>query len=231
MNFDFKISTRIDLLRLVAGVAAFSVGAMAIIPASQAQADKTGKSFVENFDKLDKKRWYVSDGWSNGDHQNCTWSRSRRVSGGKLRLGFVQQKFKDRELCLRRDPDQPALRLRRLRSASQGGCRIWVEQRHFSPISGRSTSSLTTRSTSRCSARIRRKCNSTSSSTARASAMRNSWMYPAAPTGIQRLRLRLGEGSYPLVHQRRTRRMRRPTRPSSRAMLRKSTSASGAQTH
>jgi endo-1,3-1,4-beta-glycanase ExoK len=97
MNFDFKVSTRIDLLRLVAGAAAFSVGAMGIVPASHAQADKTGKSFVENFDKLDKKRWYVSDGWSNGEYQNCTWSREQAViAGGKLRLGFAQQKLKDR---------------------------------------------------------------------------------------------------------------------------------------
>ena len=97
MNFDLKVSTRIDFLRLVAGVMAFSAGSTAIIPDSHAQADKTGKSFVENFDKLDKKRWYVSDGWSNGDHQNCTWSRAQAgVAGGKLRLGFAQQKFKDR---------------------------------------------------------------------------------------------------------------------------------------
>lgn len=33
------------------------------------------KAFKDDFDKLDQRRWYVSDGWSNGDHQNCTWSK------------------------------------------------------------------------------------------------------------------------------------------------------------
>lgn len=31
--------------------------------------------FVEEFETLDEGRWYVSDGWTNGPHQNCTWSR------------------------------------------------------------------------------------------------------------------------------------------------------------
>ena len=34
---------------------------------------KTGRSFVDKFTTLDKARWYISHGWSNGPHQNCTW--------------------------------------------------------------------------------------------------------------------------------------------------------------
>lgn len=31
--------------------------------------------FESNLDRFDPNLWYISDGWSNGDHQNCTWSR------------------------------------------------------------------------------------------------------------------------------------------------------------
>lgn len=64
---------------------------------SAAHAQDTGKSFVEAFANLNKKRWYVSDGWSNGGHQNCTWSAGQvNLSDGKLVLSFAPQKTKDR---------------------------------------------------------------------------------------------------------------------------------------
>jgi len=54
-----------------------------------AQDGVNGTSFVEEFDQLDTSRWYVSDGWNNGAHQNCTWSKdSVKVEGGKLALSF-----------------------------------------------------------------------------------------------------------------------------------------------
>ena len=54
-----------------------------------AQDDADGTSFVEEFDGLDTARWYVSDGWNNGAHQNGTWSKEEvRVEGGKLLLSF-----------------------------------------------------------------------------------------------------------------------------------------------
>jgi endo-1,3-1,4-beta-glycanase ExoK len=40
------------------------------------QPVSTAKSFFEPFDKVDERRWYVSDGWSNGNHQGCTWRRN-----------------------------------------------------------------------------------------------------------------------------------------------------------
>ncbi|MXN53420.1 family 16 glycosylhydrolase [Shinella sp. AETb1-6] len=58
------------------------------VPAA-AQDGANGTSFVEEFDRLDTARWYVSDGWNNGAHQNCTWSKDQvQVEGGKLLLSF-----------------------------------------------------------------------------------------------------------------------------------------------
>lgn len=43
--------------------------------------------FVEEFDTLDRQRWFVSDGWVNGPHQNCLWSASAvDVESGVLQL-------------------------------------------------------------------------------------------------------------------------------------------------
>lgn len=63
-----------------------------------ALAQDAPKSFVENFDKLGSARWYVSDGWANGKHQNCTWSKDQaKVAGGILSLEFTRRTFKDRD--------------------------------------------------------------------------------------------------------------------------------------
>ncbi|MFO6464243.1 family 16 glycosylhydrolase [Jannaschia sp. KMU-145] len=44
-------------------------------------------AFFEPFDDLDRARWFVSDGWSNGPHQNCIWSANQvAVADGQLRL-------------------------------------------------------------------------------------------------------------------------------------------------
>ena len=79
---------------LAAGLAAAAFGGSLAAHAQTAN----GKSFVENFDRLDSSRWYISDGWANGDHQNCTWSKKQvSVADGKLKLGFVKEKTKDRD--------------------------------------------------------------------------------------------------------------------------------------
>lgn len=63
-----------------------------------AQAANSGTSFVENFDRIDKKIWYVSDGWDNGSHQNCTWSKKQvAVQNGVLELTFEQRKAGKRD--------------------------------------------------------------------------------------------------------------------------------------
>jgi len=46
-------------------------------------------SFFDGFDTLSSSRWYISDGWSNGAHQNCAWSKNEiSTSGGMLDIGF-----------------------------------------------------------------------------------------------------------------------------------------------
>jgi endo-1,3-1,4-beta-glycanase ExoK len=43
--------------------------------------------FFRDYPQLDLKSWYVSDGWSNGDHQSCEWrAHAVDLAGGKLRL-------------------------------------------------------------------------------------------------------------------------------------------------
>jgi endo-1,3-1,4-beta-glycanase ExoK len=81
-------------------VGACAIVAIAGVTTSPAGAETAAKpkSFVENFDKLDRKRWFISDGWNNGDHQNCTWSKNQvSVGDGIVKLGFAKQKLKDRD--------------------------------------------------------------------------------------------------------------------------------------
>ena len=66
---------------------------------SQAQ-EGNGASFIENFDQMDRSFWYVSDGWNNGAHQNCTWSKKlATVENGQLTLGFEEAKSGDRNFA------------------------------------------------------------------------------------------------------------------------------------
>ncbi len=60
--------------------------------------DATGKSFVDTFDSLNTSRWFVSDGWDNGKHQNCTWSKGNvKLADGKLNLSFEKKPYKNRD--------------------------------------------------------------------------------------------------------------------------------------
>ncbi|AHK45822.1 endo-1,3-1,4-beta-glycanase exoK precursor [Ensifer adhaerens OV14] len=62
-----------------------------------AQEGATGTSFLDNFDTLDTGHWYVSDGWNNGPHQNCTWSKEQAVVvDGILELKFEEGKTGER---------------------------------------------------------------------------------------------------------------------------------------
>lgn len=55
-----------------------------------APATAQGTSFFDDFDTLDGQRWYVSDGWANGDHQNCIWSAGQvKTLRGMLWVGFA----------------------------------------------------------------------------------------------------------------------------------------------
>ncbi|WP_109576676.1 glycoside hydrolase family 16 protein [Aminobacter sp. AP02] len=94
MNFDKKnVANRFCALQLsvaLVGLLAATGGALA--------EDATGKSFVDNFDSLSSSRWFVSDGWDNGKHQNCTWSKDQlKLADGKLILTFEKKPFKNRD--------------------------------------------------------------------------------------------------------------------------------------
>ncbi|MEM1274452.1 MAG: family 16 glycosylhydrolase [Pseudomonadota bacterium] len=52
---------------------------------------RAGGSFFDDFDEFDPARWFISDGWSNGDWMNCTWSRDAvEVRNGILHLHLQQ---------------------------------------------------------------------------------------------------------------------------------------------
>ncbi|WP_280949774.1 glycoside hydrolase family 16 protein [Rhizobium sp. CF080] len=69
-------------------------------PAAYAQQGAAGQSFVETFDSLDRSVWYVSDGWNNGKHQNCTWSKKQvKAEGGALQLTFTEGKTGERDFA------------------------------------------------------------------------------------------------------------------------------------
>ncbi|ESZ25871.1 family 16 glycosylhydrolase [Mesorhizobium sp. L2C084A000] len=74
-----------------------ALGAFVATP-SYAQDIPTSPSFVDDFKSFDRARWYVSDGWNNGSHQNCTWSKGMvGLSNNVLSLGFEKQTLKDRD--------------------------------------------------------------------------------------------------------------------------------------
>jgi endo-1,3-1,4-beta-glycanase ExoK len=52
--------------------------------APRAPPAPTGRSFFDDFSKLDRNRWLISHGWTNGPHQGCVWSASnaRRITHG-----------------------------------------------------------------------------------------------------------------------------------------------------
>ncbi len=52
--------------------------------------------FVERFDILDRKRWYISSGWSNGPHQNCTWSQANVMVSNSAQLQLTDRRSSDR---------------------------------------------------------------------------------------------------------------------------------------
>jgi endo-1,3-1,4-beta-glycanase ExoK len=89
-------------ISLAAGAAVLSTLALPEPSLAQSAAKPpkaaTGQSFVDDFDRLDMKRWYISDGWNNGKHQNCTWSRKQvSQANGKLTLEFAKRTLKDRD--------------------------------------------------------------------------------------------------------------------------------------
>lgn len=55
-----------------------------------ATAVQSASSFFEPFDELSDSRWFVSNGWTNGDHQSCLWHKDAvEIQSGKLLLSLV----------------------------------------------------------------------------------------------------------------------------------------------
>lgn len=66
---------------------------LSVVLSGGVKADSLGASFFDDFTTFDMDRWYISDGWSNGDHQNCVWSESAVVhEKGLLGLYFEEKK-------------------------------------------------------------------------------------------------------------------------------------------
>lgn len=79
-------------------LALLSTLALFVGTSAMAQEGVTGKSFVESFDRLDTAVWYISDGWNNGPHQNCTWSKKQvAIAGGLLELTFDKRRLGERD--------------------------------------------------------------------------------------------------------------------------------------
>lgn len=58
-------------------------------------ADAEG--FRDDFEALDRDRWFVSTGWANGDHQNCLWHDSQvEISDGIITLALSDAAQGDR---------------------------------------------------------------------------------------------------------------------------------------
>jgi endo-1,3-1,4-beta-glycanase ExoK len=53
---------------------------------AQVNPTTTGHSFIDYFSGLNRGRWLISDGWSNGPQMGCTWSSAnvRRARSGAL---------------------------------------------------------------------------------------------------------------------------------------------------
>lgn len=78
--------------------ASMMLAAACLAGTAEAQDGSSGTSFVEAFDTLDPAIWYISDGWNNGSHQNCTWSRKQvRIAGGAVELTFEKRATGERD--------------------------------------------------------------------------------------------------------------------------------------
>lgn len=70
------------------------LAALTITTSSHAQSN----SFRDDFDSFDLSFWYVSDGWNNGEWQNCTWSKQQiGLEDGNVTLTFSKKPYGQRD--------------------------------------------------------------------------------------------------------------------------------------
>jgi endo-1,3-1,4-beta-glycanase ExoK len=67
-----------------------AVAALAGIAAAAAAAGGAGGGFLDRFDGLNRARWFVSDGWRNGDYTVNDWRASQSRAGRGLTLTLAR---------------------------------------------------------------------------------------------------------------------------------------------
>jgi endo-1,3-1,4-beta-glycanase ExoK len=73
------------------GLAASVMSILAVSTPMASPAAAADGSFFDGFDTLSSSRWYISDGWANGAHQSCAWSKNEiSASEGMLKVGFTK---------------------------------------------------------------------------------------------------------------------------------------------
>jgi endo-1,3-1,4-beta-glycanase ExoK len=88
----------IHVSRLVATAsltASLALAATSAYPLSE----RDSEGFLDQFESLDRDRWYISSGWANGPHQSCLWHEDRvEVEQNILRLELSTDPRGDRDL-------------------------------------------------------------------------------------------------------------------------------------
>ena len=64
------------------------IAAACVIFHGAAAAAQSG-SFYDTFETLDESRWFISDGWNNGDWHGCTWSRKNVEVGDGILIEIL----------------------------------------------------------------------------------------------------------------------------------------------
>ncbi len=75
----------------------YCIAALLAATATTSAAAQGDVGFVDRFTSLDQARWEISDGWANGPHQNCTWTRDNlKLDKGLVELSLTDTPSKDR---------------------------------------------------------------------------------------------------------------------------------------
>lgn len=70
-----------------------AIGALSSASAAAPAPARASDGFFDDFGAIDGRRWYISDGWTNGSYQNCTWTRNNvQVRRGVLQIRLTQEK-------------------------------------------------------------------------------------------------------------------------------------------
>lgn len=74
-----------------------AIFATAMATGAFAEEEELSGSFFDDFETFDEGRWFIADGWNNGDWMNCTWSRDNlRLEDGILKFIYNERDMGDR---------------------------------------------------------------------------------------------------------------------------------------